>query len=498
MTLDLSAIDLEFLNPEKAKALLENLQELKRRQKENALNYYTPYDKQQLFHNASATARERLFLAGNQLGKTYSGAAELAYHLTGNYPSWWKGRRFLNPIRAWAMGETAESTRDTCQRLLLGPPNDPGGFIPASSIKTKTLQRGVSDCIDTITIRHKSGGTSQLTFKSYNRQREKLQGETIHVVWCDEEPTQDIYGEILARITATKGIAYITATPLKGVSEVISKFLNESNPDRFALTMTISDALHIAPEERQRIIDGYADHEREARANGVPMLGSGRIYDIAESVIKCDPIPLPHYWPKIAAVDFGIRNFAITWMAHDRETDTLYVYDCLKLRDQTPDQHALAIRARGTDIPVAYPHDGEAREKSTGKSLGELYRNLDVAMMDKPVTFDDGSNSVERGIAELKMRMKNGQFKVFSHLNEWFDEFRLYHRVKGIIHKENDHILDSTRYCLMALPEAREVGMNGKRNRRPIQARSAITEYNLFSDDFNSSYQQPGTAYTKW
>ena len=497
MILDLSPQDLENLSPEKLRQIYEDMAELKRRQKENALQYYQPYDKQSLFHNASATARERLFLAGNQLGKTYSGAAELAYHLTGEYPSWWKGRRFLNPTRCWAMGETAESTRDTCQRLLLGPPNDPGGFIPASSIKSKSMQRGVSDCIDTITIRHKSGGTSQLTFKSYNRQREKLQGETIHVCWADEEPPHEIYSEILARITATKGLVYITATPLKGMSEVVSKYLNESSPDRFALTMTIDDALHIAPEERQRIIDGYADHEREARANGVPMLGSGRIYQIAESVIKTDPMPIPEYWPKVAAVDFGIRYFAVTWLAHDRDTDTVYVYDCIKVKDQTPDQHALAIRARGTGIPVVYPHDGEAREKGTGKSLAETYRKLEVNMLDRPITFEDGTNSVERGISELTMRMQNGQFKVFSHLSDWFEEFRLYHRVKGIIHKENDHILDSTRYGYMGLYEAREVGANGRRNRRPMQPRNAVIDYDPFSES-SGQYQQPGSFNVPW
>jgi hypothetical protein len=57
-------------------------------------------------------------MAGNQLGKTYSGAAELAYHLTGDYPAWWKGRTFDRPIRSWAGSKTGEVTRDGVQRLL--------------------------------------------------------------------------------------------------------------------------------------------------------------------------------------------------------------------------------------------------------------------------------------------------------------------------------------------------------------------------------------------
>ena len=82
--------------------------------------FYQPTAKQIEFHTAGATARERLFLAGNQLGKTTAGAYELAFHLTGRYPEWWEGRRFGGPVVAWAAGVTAESTRDNPQRLLLG------------------------------------------------------------------------------------------------------------------------------------------------------------------------------------------------------------------------------------------------------------------------------------------------------------------------------------------------------------------------------------------
>jgi len=97
------------------------LEELARRRRENRLEYYAPYPKQAAFHALGATKRERMFLAGNQQGKTYAGSLELASHLTGLYTDDWQGRRFSQPIRAWAAGVTSESTRDTVQRLLLGP-----------------------------------------------------------------------------------------------------------------------------------------------------------------------------------------------------------------------------------------------------------------------------------------------------------------------------------------------------------------------------------------
>ncbi|TGT23208.1 terminase, partial [Mesorhizobium sp. M4B.F.Ca.ET.172.01.1.1] len=41
--------------------------------------------------------------------------------------------------------------------------------------------------------------------------------------------------------------------------------------------MTIDDAGHYSPEQRAEIIAAYPEHEREARARGIPVLGSGRI-----------------------------------------------------------------------------------------------------------------------------------------------------------------------------------------------------------------------------
>ncbi|WP_245525307.1 terminase large subunit domain-containing protein, partial [Mesorhizobium sp. M8A.F.Ca.ET.213.01.1.1] len=88
------------------------LEELDRRRRHNLLAAYKPYERQAEFHAAGATNRERLFMAGNQLGKTRAGGAEWAMHLTGRYPDWWAGKVFDAPVRLWAAGVTGEGTRD--------------------------------------------------------------------------------------------------------------------------------------------------------------------------------------------------------------------------------------------------------------------------------------------------------------------------------------------------------------------------------------------------
>jgi phage terminase large subunit-like protein len=212
--------------------LVSLLEEKKRRADRRRLTSYRPYAKQRQFHAEGAEHRERLLMAGNQLGKTFCGAAEAAIHLTGQYPGWWQGRRWDRPVRAWAGSKTGEVTRDGVQRYLIGEPKDEGqwgtGMIPGDSLMDWSRRQGVPDALDSAIVRHASGGTSTLGFKSYDQGRQKWQSETLDFVWFDEEPPMDIYMEGLTRTNATGGSAFITFTPLLGMSDVVAMFLGET------------------------------------------------------------------------------------------------------------------------------------------------------------------------------------------------------------------------------------------------------------------------------
>jgi len=231
-------------DPAALRELERDLAELARRESRNRLVRYRPHPKQLEFHAAGREHNERLFLAGNQCGKSTGGAAELAMHATGNYPAWWPGRRFDKAIVAWALSVTSELTRDNAQRLLIGPPASKErwgeGMIPGDAIVSHSASRGVADAIDQCVVRHASGGQSIIMFRSYERGRERLQGASLDCIWFDEEPAADIYSEGMARLAATNGIAYCTATPLLGMSAMIGLFLGEpvagspADPDELA------------------------------------------------------------------------------------------------------------------------------------------------------------------------------------------------------------------------------------------------------------------------
>jgi phage terminase large subunit-like protein len=140
---------------------------------------------------------------------------------------------FDKPTKVWVAGVTGESTRDNPQRMLIGPPQIEDswgtGMIPGEAILTTQRARGVPDSLDSCTIRFGGGGDIQggesiLIFKSYEKGRQKWQGETLDLVWMDEEPPEDIYNEALTRTNATGGMTFVTFTPLLGMSEVVRKF----------------------------------------------------------------------------------------------------------------------------------------------------------------------------------------------------------------------------------------------------------------------------------
>ncbi len=217
--------------------------------------------------------------------------------------------------------------------------------------------------------------------------------------------------------------------------------------------MTIFDVDHYSDEERETIINSYPAHEREARSKGTPQLGSGRIYPIDEEEIKCIPFEIPQAWKRINGIDFGGWDHptAVSFLAYDSDSDVIYLYDCYRKKEGNALIHAGAVKPRGDWIPVAWPHDGLQHDKGSGLEVRAQYASHGLNMLPQHATHTSGGFGVEAGIQELHDRMMTGRFKVFAHLNDWFEEFRLYHRKDGKIVKEFDDLLDSTRYGRMML-----------------------------------------------
>ena len=464
------------------KQTLAELEELEKAQQEWKLLFYTPYPKQVEFHHLNK--RERLFMAGNQLGKTLAGGAEVAFHLTGLYPKageylypqfwpgteiecpyWgkdifpkgWQGRRFNTATKWWVAGLTGESTRDNPQKILLGEIGQWGeGMIPKACLGKPSMARGTADLVDHVKVEHVSGKWSHLFFKTYGKGRERWQGETIHGLWFDEEPPEDVYSEGITRTNTKLGPIIITFTPLKGMSDVVSRFLipQENDPgkeDRGVVNMTIDDAYHYTPEQKVQIVAQYPEHEREARSKGVPILGSGRVFTVPESMIQED-IETPHHWLRIIGFDFGWGDHptAAVLCAIDQHTDSFHVIGAYREKQGIPAIHSAAIKSWGF-VPVAWPHDGLQHDKSSGKQIAQLYREQGLNMLYEHSQYpDERGFGVEAGLTEMLQFMQTGRFKVARHLTDWFEEYRMYHRKEGRVVPVRDDLISATRYAFMS------------------------------------------------
>lgn len=459
---------------------LEMMELVLKDERENKAIYYVPRPKHLQFFNYGTEKRERMFAAGNGVGKSEAGAFEDAIHLTGNYPDWWKGIRYNRPISMWIASETGVLSRDVVQSKLCGKYGVVSAFgtgmIPKKAFADKpTLARGVTDAFDTIQVVHKTNGVedgvSTCQFKSFEQGREKFQGENLDYGHCDEEPPMDIYAEFLARIRGNPlARMAVTFTPLHGRTELYNRFASP-HPDRVMVTMSLDDADWYSEEQKRQMIDGYPTHEREARRYGVPLLGEGRVFLYDEAMFKepfIDPKDVPAHWFKIWGIDFGVNHpFAAALLLWDKDLDTLHVHQAFRIRasDNTPYMsqpmfHAAQMKRYGASVPVAWPHDGhQRRQQSVGsaQATSTLYKAQGLNMLGVHSTHPTGGYGVEPIITEIDQRIITGRFKVSAHLSDWFEEYRFYHRDNGLIVPINDDILSATWKAVMMKRMAKTV-----------------------------------------
>jgi phage terminase large subunit-like protein len=414
------------------------------------------YIKHMEFFAAGKTHMERATISGNRCGKTHMSCYESTLHLTGEYPSWWEGRRFDHGVDWWSASVTGETTRDILQHKFLGQPGQFGtGLIPKKAIIGEpTSRRGLADAVDTIQIKHISGDISTLSFKSFDQGREKFQGTKKDGIQLDEEPPASVYFEALTRLSATEpgqedGLMLCTFTPLSGMSAVVLMFLNDASSARFVMTMGMDHAPHLSSATKQKLLKSYPPHEREARINGTPQLGAGKIYPVDEVELIVPDFQIPKHWPRIYGFDVGWNKTACIWGAIDRETDIVYLYSEHYQGEQLPVVHAQALKARGLWIPGLIDPASRGKSQRDGQQLMQDYVELGL-------NLTPAFNGVESGLYSCWERMAGGRLKVFASLNNWREEFRLYRRnEQGKVHKEKDHLMDAMRYMIMGLDQAK-------------------------------------------
>lgn len=477
MTHEQRARVLRALPEDERLELLEGLELIQKSLEQNLIKQMYPehgahrrelYPKQMELYELGASYQFRAFLGGNGTGKTLGAGIELVYHLTGEYPSWWRGWRFDGPIRAMAAGDTKETVRDIIQAKMLGADGELGtGLIPASAILKVVYRQNGNGAVDFVVVRHKNGRKhSRLYFKSFDQGRKTFQGRELDFIWLDEECPLDVFQECVHRFRgATKdGRLLLTFTPLNGVTDVVKLFvpqfsnrdeddepesvlLADSMASRTFVLCSWDDIPHMSDEERERKLANTMPYEQEARQRGIPTSGRGRVFTVEEDSFVVSPFRIPAHWPRLYGADFGfgkvkdVSGTGVVWGAWDQATDTLYIYDEYLRAEQPPSMHAAAIKSRGEWIKGVGDYAGSNLE---GEKTLDIYRQLKLDIV-------PANKEVYAGLMLITQFLNEGRLRVFNTCQKWLAEYRLYSLDENNrVIKKRDHLMDATRYLLMA------------------------------------------------
>src|SRR5215472_11961249 len=188
-----------------------------------------------------------------------------------------------------------------------------------------------------------------------------------------------------------------------------------------------------------------------------------------------DPSGFPNYYRNFRLTTLGIGHyFAAVLIAWDKDSDIIHVTHGFKIKDATPSVHVPMMRAIAPDVPVAWPHDGNARDKGSGEPIVELYLQPmpgmpGLNMLDEHAQFEAGGYQTEAIVLEVIERLQSGRLKINAHLVDLWAVYREYHRDKeGRLVHVRDDLLSALFKAIMMKRCARAGGLgstNGGRSR---------------------------------
>jgi len=442
----------------------------------NQLKYFRPFEHQRKFFD-TGTCDRRGILAANRVGKTVSTCYETAMHLTGLYPEWWTGKRFLKPITAMVAGEGWSQVALVLQNELLGT-NDVklrerigSGAIPRANIVVDTMRSDGANCMG-VEIRHCTGGKSYLLFANYTQEVRQMQGFKLNLAVFDEQPPDDFFSEIVTRTATTQGQVLCSFTPLKGLNGLVSKFWNRE-PGYEHIRVSWDDVPEYDPwgepfllnTTREQLERDYLPHEREARRNGVPVMGIGAVFPMAH----WPTYPANHYdframnnIQRVIALDLGLVNdkTVISLMYWDDRNQEAWLDKQIVVRgveEANPInwvKHLMHPMVYG--CPIVLPPDAitPGRYTMTALSLRQLLEEYDLNVVEQPVRNPADSegrttNNKSFGINLMRQMMEMETLHINENCTDFLREAQNYYVDERGRFSDPDDCLDSARYALL-------------------------------------------------
>jgi hypothetical protein len=150
-----------------------------------------------------------------------------------------------------------------------------------------------------------------------------------------------------------------------------------------------------------------------------------------------------------------VGDIAVVWLAHDKKTDRLLLYDCAKFRQQPWAVIGEGFTARGKHIPIAWA----STAKATMKELEDRGLNVIPEPVQADAAFDEIMSQT------ITNRMKTQRFKIGKLCVEFRDEAKTFVRDDAKVPKDSHPLMAATRHAVARLEWARPVRRKTAGNR---------------------------------
>lgn len=349
-------------------------------------------------------------------------------------------------LKIWVCGETFSDSVAIQQKKI-------SELVPRQRVKY-----GSYDPINGYTNRKLllDNGT-MYTFKSYDQGRTAFQSDDIDIIWCDEEPPNEIIKEMRMRLVDRNGVLIISMTSLKGITELIADLYEDCDvlESRYAplvkkelpvharkgpveiFFLWTTDNIHI---DQSRLMDEVAlmpEQDILCRIYGMPTNLAGKIYmsfNRAVHVISSDDVPVtgnqlwnvldPHD-RKPWAIGFYCVNkngsvYCVDEYPNQSFTDMLY-------DDRTYEDYAKLIKEKEARLRERFNIGGKVRrviDPNFGNKTVQMAERIGGQSKTTPVKelaklglkYKDGIDSLEAGHLEVRRWLhwvrKDGQLVV--------------------------------------------------------------------------------------
>lgn len=252
----------------------EVLKHLEIRKRINPLEFFVPFQRQQLFFDC--TNKIKGIWGGNRGGKTAAGSYYVIQKCLQKPKQRW-----------WACAETEELSISVQQRKIWE-------MLP--KIQTRYCYYDEVNGFRNSKIIFKNG--SNIKFKTYKQGREAFASDDLDGIWNDEELGLEIYREQKMRLLDRAGEMIFTMTSLLGMTDLMQELYEdhdileskyaplidetvptivEKNNAKFFMLWT-TDNPHISQERLEEDVKLMTKPEIRSRVYGVPSNLSGRIY----------------------------------------------------------------------------------------------------------------------------------------------------------------------------------------------------------------------------